>query len=72
MDSTKKIKVPTKDPWARFEAWRSHPYYSSRANFRYFFPGFTWGVGAFLVACVVEKIFAKPDEHHGHSENAKH
>ena len=68
MDSTKKIKVPTKDPWTRVEAWRSHPIFSSKANFRYFFPGFAWGVGAFVIACVVEKVFWKPDEHHEHGE----
>ena len=46
-----------KDPWARFEAWRHHPQLSPMRNLKGMFPGFTWGVGAFLVAITIEKIF---------------
>lgn len=47
-----------KDPWARFEAWRYHPELCpKRALLRNFIPGFTWGVGAFIVAVAVEEMF---------------
>ena len=63
-----KTKNPNrKDPWARFEAWRNHPQLSRRHNMMRMFPGFTWGVGAFLVAVAVEKFFfEKSDDAHGH------
>lgn len=54
----------SKDPWARFEAWRYHPAINKHANIRRMFPGLAWGIGAFVVACAVEKIFEKPDEGH--------
>jgi len=54
-----------KDPWARFEAWRYQPEYMPKRNIMRMFPGFTWGVGAFLVAITLEKIFFD-DKKSGH------
>lgn len=48
-----------KDPWARFEAWRYHPELCPKKAMRTFIPGFTWGVGAFLVAVAIEEVFFK-------------
>ena len=48
-----------KDPWARFEAWRYRPEFHPKRNIMRMFPGFTWGVGAFLFAVTVEELFFK-------------
>ena len=57
-----------KDPWARFEAWRHNPLLSPKRHLMGMFPGFTWGVTAFLVAITIEKVFfddkKKDDGHH--------
>ena len=54
MDSSKKIKVPRHDPWARFEAWRYQPGYTKQANLRGMFPGLGIGFSLFVVACAIE------------------
>ena len=51
----------SRDPWARFEAWRYAPDINRRANVRRMFPGFGLGVGAFLVLCAVEEFYWKPN-----------
>ena len=66
MDSQRKEVRVRKDPWARFEAWRYHPAINKRANMRNFLPGFWWGVGAFVIAIGIEKLFEKPDDHGEH------
>ena len=53
-----------KDPWARFEAWRNHPMFNSKRNMLNFIPGFTWGLGAFIVAITIEKILEKKEDSH--------
>ena len=55
-----------KDPWARFEAWRYHPDLCPKRALRGMFPGFTWGVGAFLVAIAIEKMFFPEDKSKKH------
>ena len=50
-----------KDPWARFEAWRYQPEFTVRRNLMRMIPGLTWGIGAFLVAITVEKVFFSDD-----------
>jgi NADH dehydrogenase (ubiquinone) 1 beta subcomplex subunit 3 len=52
-------KVPLRDPWARFEAWRYAPEINRRANVRAMFPGFMWGLGVFIVAVGIETIMEK-------------
>ncbi len=66
MESSKKVQLPRKDPWARFEAWRYHPDSMPLQNMKRMFPGIGIGFGVFLVACVVEKFFFEEDEKHGH------
>lgn len=44
------IKPPPRtDPWARLEAWRVHPRFSRANVIRNIWPGFSWGLGAFLI-----------------------
>ena len=52
-------KVALKDPWTRFDAWRYVPDISRRANVRAMFPGFMWGLGAFVVAVGIETLSKK-------------
>lgn len=54
-----------KDPWERFEAWRKHPELRPKRAMLRMFPGFTWGVGAFLVAITMEKLFFDDDKKAG-------
>ncbi len=61
-----KINVPRKDPWARFEAWRYHPDMLPMSNVKRMFPGLGIGVGAFLVACVIEKWFFEDNKDSKH------
>lgn len=64
MEPVKKTISVGRDPWARFEAWRYHPSINKHANIRRMFPGLGWGIGVFIVACALEKVFEKPDEGH--------
>ena len=66
MDGAKKVSVPRKDPWARFEAWRYQPDLMPAAHLRRMFPGLGIGFGAFLVACAIEKMFFDDDVHGKH------
>ncbi|ORX73145.1 hypothetical protein DL89DRAFT_210138, partial [Linderina pennispora] len=53
------------DPWARREAWRSHPSFSKMAQLRGMFPGLGIATGLFAVYCVYDHFAAKPsDKHH--------
>ncbi|RDD40687.1 NADH dehydrogenase [ubiquinone] 1 beta subcomplex subunit 3 [Trichoplax sp. H2] len=69
----KALKKTLKDPWARFEAWRYDPRYNKAASFRKVFPGFLWGLGAFVIACGIEHFYAKPEDHgHHHNSHQSH
>ncbi|BFZ53284.1 hypothetical protein PYCC9005_000307 [Savitreella phatthalungensis] len=57
---------PTKDPWARREAWRYQGPFSPRARFMSAFPGLGLGVGAFVVYLIAEKIFESKDGDKAH------
>ena len=45
------------DPWRRFEAWRYLPENSFKAKIPHLFPGFFWGIGAFLLFWTIEEIY---------------
>ena len=64
MNQPGKPTQPLRDPWSRVEAWRYHPSINKSANVRRMFPGLGWAVGAFVIACVLEKVFEKPDDSH--------
>ncbi|CAH2447691.1 Subunit of mitochondrial NADH:ubiquinone oxidoreductase (complex I) [Komagataella phaffii CBS 7435] len=55
------------NPWKRRDAWRSQGAFTRANRFRGALPGFFWGLGAFGVYCVYEKVFLTND-HHGHHE----
>ena len=57
-----------RDPWAKREAWRKSPVFSSRVMFRNLFPGFGIAVVAFTAYVAVDNIFlsAEKDDHHHH------
>lgn len=50
-----------KDPWARREEWRYHPYFGPINVFKHAFPGFTWALAAFTVYCGYEKFVLEPN-----------
>ncbi|KAK1921920.1 NADH dehydrogenase 1 beta subcomplex subunit 3 [Papiliotrema laurentii] len=52
-----------RDPWAQREAWRRHPIFSKRTQFKAMFPGLGWATAAF-VAYVVYDDFIKPKSAH--------
>lgn len=56
--------------FARANAWRSHPLL--RTTFSSAVPGLRLGVGAFLVYCVGEKLFAKKKGENGHGGEHGH
>lgn len=58
-----------RDPWAKREAWRKHPIFSTRYYVRHMFPGFTLGVSAFVAYLAWEK-FGQNKGAHGHGEGA--
>ncbi|KAJ1952607.1 hypothetical protein EC988_003460 [Linderina pennispora] len=63
IENAKKSNI--KDPWARREAWRSHPSFSKMAQLRGMFPGLGIATGLFAVYCVYDHFAAKPsDKHH--------
>ena len=66
--SDRRVGVPQRDPWARFEAWRYAPDINKSANKRRMFPGLGLGFGAFLVLVAIEEFIWKPnhpqDDHH--------
>ncbi|CAG8519415.1 13859_t:CDS:2, partial [Acaulospora morrowiae] len=47
--NSKSMPEQFKDPWARREAWRHLPRFSRANAFRNLWPGFTWGLGAFII-----------------------
>ncbi|CAG8732460.1 12520_t:CDS:1, partial [Acaulospora colombiana] len=55
---------PPKDPWARREAWRYLPRFSTANSFRNLWPGFTWGLGAFVIYLGYDTLIAQ-SHHHG-------
>lgn len=68
MSGDRRVGVPQRDPWARFEAWRYAPDINIAANRRRMLPGLGLGIGAFLVLVAIEEFFWKPnnaqDDHH--------
>lgn len=44
------------DPWARREAWRYHPYFSSANVVKHAFPGLSWALVAFAGYCGYEYV----------------
>ncbi|KAL7751205.1 hypothetical protein RI367_003411 [Sorochytrium milnesiophthora] len=66
----KDIQTPYRDPWARVNAWRQHPIFSSRAMLRSAFPGLGYATVAFTVYCAAEYMLDKPSHgHHAASDN---
>jgi len=49
-----------RDPWARREAWRKSPIFSTRTQMRKLFPGFGIAVVAFGVYLIAEQTMYKP------------
>jgi len=45
-----------RDPWAKREAWRKHPVFSSRAMLKGAFPGFGIAVVAFTIYVAVDTM----------------
>ncbi|KAF9503766.1 hypothetical protein BS47DRAFT_1283100, partial [Hydnum rufescens UP504] len=52
-----------RDPWARREAWRKSPIFSTRTQFRSLFPGFGIAVVAFGVYLAAEQTIFRPKKH---------
>ncbi|KAI9501227.1 NADH dehydrogenase 1 beta subcomplex subunit 3, partial [Coemansia spiralis] len=52
------------DPWAKREAWRSHPAFSKMSQLRGMFPGFGIASGLFAVYLVYD--------HFSNSDKKKH
>ncbi|KAL1703017.1 NADH-ubiquinone oxidoreductase B12 subunit family-domain-containing protein [Schizophyllum commune] len=50
-----------RDPWAKFDAWRSHPVFSKRAMLSNFLPGFGIGLFAFTVYVAADELYFKPE-----------
>jgi NADH dehydrogenase (ubiquinone) 1 beta subcomplex subunit 3 len=48
-----------RDPWAKAEAWRRHPVFSSRAMFRNLFPGFGIAVVAFTGYVMFDNMYSE-------------
>ena len=45
-----------RDPWAKREAWRKHPLFSTRFYMRNMFPGLGLGTSAFVLYLVYDKF----------------
>ncbi|CAO1629348.1 unnamed protein product [Parajaminaea phylloscopi] len=45
-----------RDPWAKREAWRKHPVFSTRFYIRNMFPGFGIASAAFALYLVVDTL----------------
>ena len=57
-----------RDPWAKREAWRKAPVFSTRSYLKHLFPGFGIGLAAFISYVVVDETILKsrtPADHHG-------
>ncbi|GAA5891691.1 hypothetical protein JCM6882_006168 [Rhodosporidiobolus microsporus] len=62
-----------RDPWAKREAWRKSPIFSSRAMFRNLFPGFGIAVVAFTAYVAYdETVNAASKKAHGHGHGDGH
>ena len=59
MADNNRLKV-RRDPWARYEAWRYTKDVNRSGNMRRMFPGFGWGIVAFLVLVGIEEMYWKP------------
>jgi NADH dehydrogenase (ubiquinone) 1 beta subcomplex subunit 3 len=55
-----------RDPWAKREAWRKHPIFSTRNMFKSTLPGFGIAVVAFAAYVAAEKLVLpeKKEDHH--------
>ena len=62
-----------RDPWAKREAWRKAPIFSTRSYMRNLFPGFGIGLAAFVAYVIVDETILKSRQpaagHHGHEEH---
>ncbi|EMS24288.1 NADH:ubiquinone oxidoreductase, B12 subunit [Rhodotorula toruloides NP11] len=54
-----------RDPWAKREAWRKHPIFSTRARFRNIFPGFGIAVVAFAAYVAYDETVGAAKKGHG-------
>ena len=52
-----------RDPWAKREAWRSHPVFSRRQMFARAFPGFGVAVVAFTAYVIADNLMTKGKSH---------
>ncbi|CEP20980.1 hypothetical protein BN1211_0967 [Cyberlindnera jadinii] len=60
------------DPWAKREAWRYEGHFTKANMYRNLWPGFTYGVGAFVLYCIGEKALGgKSHSEHG-AEHSEH
>ncbi|CDR39224.1 CYFA0S03e01024g1_1 [Cyberlindnera fabianii] len=66
------LRRATSDPWAKRDAWRYEGHFSKKFMYRNLWPGFTYGVGAFVVYVVAEKLFFPPQHHHEESHDEHH
>ncbi|KIY50317.1 hypothetical protein FISHEDRAFT_39816 [Fistulina hepatica ATCC 64428] len=49
-----------RDPWAKANAWRTHPVFKGSAMVRNFLPGFGTALVLFSAYVVFDKMVAKP------------
>ncbi|KZV86579.1 hypothetical protein EXIGLDRAFT_621717 [Exidia glandulosa HHB12029] len=61
-----------RDPWAKREAWRKSPIFTTRSYLRHLFPGFGIGLAAFVVYVVVDETVLKKRAQNGHHDNHDH
>ena len=52
-----------RDPWAKREAWRSHPVFSRRQMFARAFPGFGVALVAFTAYVIADNLMTKGKSH---------
>lgn len=55
-----------RDPWARREAWRKAPIFSTRSYMKNLFPGFGIGLAAFVAYVIVDETILKSRKPAGH------
>ncbi|KAF8910342.1 NADH dehydrogenase 1 beta subcomplex subunit 3 [Mucidula mucida] len=58
-----------RDPWAKLDAWRTHPLFSKTTMLRNLFPGFGIAVVAFTGYVIAENVYLKGkkvEESHHH------
>lgn len=60
-----------RDPWAKREAWRKSPVFTTRSYMRHLFPGFGIGLAAFIAYVIVDETVLKhrAQNDHGHAKH---